>query len=527
MRWVAGAAAAVLIVMGTLAFYAWRSAHAEKEAVKSKAKADADLLREAGRTKDALDQLVKTQTKIEGLLEALAPFVTEKSGKPVLERAEDIVRSVTSSGSNDPRVVTGLVGLRRVCARLYLRLGNNEAALNQAEQARHLLEEQMKNGNSDPAFAKQMHDCILLVGDCILGEPSASAVQNKTEADYSRAIATYQEAIDLAEKQMNENPKDASGRTLYFAYLTRLGEAAQFFGGGKVKEAEDNYDNALRLVAEMRRKNPRAGDLNRIEASIHDRLGTLYLDKGRKVDAARKQFDLSLNLRQAGPNDELSDQPERQSDIATSYNKLGKVFEDQEKWKEALDYYDRALAIRRKLLEQDKGRESLRGLGQSLGNVARVQWQMTWKAKNSDTIRRAVDLTKERLQITETLRSEDDSDPHTQADYASALAGYADLLLNVSDPTVKDRPHALTLAQQAVQLTDRRDPRSLAVLAQALRLNNLPADARKAAEEAYALLPPPQRRNSDDRRNWYDINYELQKDRSAAVGTPAQKPPAR
>ncbi|HEY6071759.1 MAG TPA: tetratricopeptide repeat protein, partial [Chthoniobacterales bacterium] len=240
-----------------------------------------------------------------------------------------------------------------------------------------------------------------------------------------------------------------------------------------------------------------------------------------------KQFDLSLNLRQAGPNDELSDQPERQSDIATSYNKLGKVFEDQEKWKEALDYYDRALAIRRKLLEQDKSHESLRGLGQSLGNVARVQWQMTWKAKNSDTIRRAVDLTKERLQITETLRNEDDSDPHTQADYASALAGYADLLLNVSDPTVKDWPRALALAQQAVQLTDRRDPHSLVVLAQAFRFNKLPLEARKTAEEAYALLPPPPKRTSDERHIWYDINYELQRDRSAAAGAPPANSPAR
>jgi len=519
VRRVAGVAAVVLIVMGALVLYAWRSTQAEKAATESKRKADENLLREAGRTKAALDQLVQTQTKIEGLLEALTPLVTEKSGKLILDRAEDVVRSVTSSSADDPRVVLGVVGLRRMCGRLYLRLGNDEAALKQAEDARRLLAEQMKVGNNDPALAKQMHDCILLVGDCILGEPSPRAVENKSEADYSRAVATYRQAINMAEKQMNQDPKDATWRALYFADLTKLGDTDQLFGGAKVKEAEDHYNYAFRRVADMRQKNPGAGDLDRIEASIHDRLGTLFLDRGHSVDAARAQFDLSLKLRQAGPNDELSDQPERQSDIATSYYKLGKLFEDQEKWKEALDYYERALVIRRKLFEQEKGRESLRGLGQSLANVARVQWQMTWNAKNSATVRRAVDLSKERLQITEKLRAEDASDPHAQADYADALAAYADLLLNVSDPTVKDWPRALTLAEEAVRLTDRRDPRSLVVLAQALRFNKRAAEARQAAEEANALLPPQQKRTGDERRTWYDINYELHKDRSAETSS--------
>jgi tetratricopeptide (TPR) repeat protein len=521
VRRVVGVAAVVLVVMGTLVLYAWRSAQAEKAAserakiaAESKRKADEELLREAERTKKALDRLVETQTKIEALLEALTPLVTEKSGKLILDRAEDVVRSVTTTSADDSRVVLGVVGLRRVCGRLYLRLGNDEAALKQAEEARQLLTEQMKPGNNDPALIKQMHGCILLVGDCILGEPAPRAVENKTDADYSRAIETYRQAIDLAEKQMKQDPKDASWRALYFADLTKLGDADQLFSN-KVKEAEDHYNYALKMVADMRRKNPGATDLGRIEASIHDRLGTLFLDRRRSVEAARTQFDLSLKLRQAGPNDELSDQPERQSDIALSYNKLGKLFEDQEKLKEALDYYERGLTIRRKLFEQEKDHDSLRALGQSLANVARVNWQMTWNAKNSATVRRAVDLSNERLQITEKLRDEDSSDPHTQADYADALAGYADLLLNVSDPGVKDWNRALSLAEDAVRLTDRRDPRSLVVLAQALRFNKRAPEARQAAEEANALLPPAQKRNGDERRIWYDINYELQKDRSA------------
>jgi tetratricopeptide (TPR) repeat protein len=521
VRRVAGVAAVVLAVMGSLAVYAWRSAQAEKAATESKRKADASLLREAGRTKAALDRLVETQTKIEGLLEALTPLVTEKSGKLILDRAEDVVRSVTSSSADDPRVVLGLVGLRRVCGRLYLRLGNDEAAFKQAEEARALLAEQMKLGNADPALAKQMHDCILLVGDCILGGPSPDTIENKSETDYSRAVATYREAIDLAQKQMNQNQQDASWRELYFADLTKLGDTAQLLGGPKLKEAEDDYNYALKMVADVRQRNLHAADLDRIEASIHDSLGTLFLDRDRRTEA-RAHFDQSLRLRQAGPSDELAEQPEHQADLAMSYNKLGNVFNNQGQSKEALDYYERSLAIRRKLCERDKRREWQRNLGYSLYNVSRVQWQLGVKAKNSAMIRRAVDLSAERLKIAESLRAEDPSDPYLKLDHANALYAYADLLLNTTDPAIKDWPRALDLVQEAVKNTDRRDPKFLALLAEALRFMKRPAEARQTAEEAQSLLPPPDKRTSDEKQTAIDISWELRKDRSAEASSQHQ-----
>jgi tetratricopeptide (TPR) repeat protein len=520
VRRVAGVAAVVLIVMGALVLYAWRSTQAEKAATESKRKADENLLREAGRTKAALDQLVQTQTKIEGLLEALTPLVTEKSGKLILDRAEDVVRSVTNSTAADQRVVLGLVGLRRVCGRLYLRLGNDEAALKQAEEARRLLTEQMKLGNASSELAKQMHDCIWLVGDCILGGPSPDTVENKTDADYSRALATYREAITLAEKEMTQNPRDASWRALYFADLTKLGDTAQLFGGSKIKEAEGDYNYALKMVSDVRQKNAAPGaDLDRIEASIHDSLGTLMLARDRRAEA-RTHFDQSLKLRQAGPSDELAEQPERQSDLAISYNKLGNFFSNQGQWKEALDYYERSLAIRRKLCEQDKRRDWQRNLGYSLYNVSRVQWQLGVKAKNSAMIRRAVDLSAERLKIAESLYNEDPSDYYLKQDHANALYGHADLLLNTTDPAVKDWARALELVQQAVKDTDRRDSQPLALLAQALRFMKRPAEARQAAEEAQSLLPPPEKRTSDEKQIAIDLNWELRKDRSAEAAAP-------
>jgi len=519
VRRVAGAAIIALAIMGGLAFMAWRSAHAEKaaseratQAAESKHKADEDLLREAQRTKAALNRLVDTQSKVEVLLEALTPLVGDKSGKLILERAENVVSSVTSDAGDDPRVILGLAGLRRVCGRLYLRLGNDETALKQAQEARRLVEAQLKINNADPALKKQLHDCLVLIGDAILGGRGPDTAKRKTDEDYSRAVAAYHEGLELARTESMNHPEDSAWRDLYFSDLINLGETAELFRPGKVKEAEAQYKNALKMLGEVRQRVPAAADLNSIEASIHDRLGTLFLELGRTAEA-RNQFDLSLSLRQPASNEELAKEPERESDLAMTYNKLGNFFKYQGQFKEASDYYERSLSIRRKLCEQNKQRDWQRNLGFSLYNVSYVQWRLGEKSKNSAMKARAIELSQERLRLAETLRAEDPSDPYLKLDYAHALYGYADLLLNVSDNTLKDWPRALQLAQEAVSHTDRRDPESLVLLAQALRFAKRPDEARKAAEEAATLLPPAEKRTQEEKDVANEITYELRKDK--------------
>ena len=146
VRRVVGVAAIVLMIMGGLAFNAWRSAKSAQAASKrataaaeSETKAHEKLLEEAERTKSTLNHFVETQSKVEGLLGALTPLVGEKSGKLILERAEDVVGSVATEAADDPRIVLGVAGLRRVCGQLYLRLGIIDMAFKQAEEAARLV----------------------------------------------------------------------------------------------------------------------------------------------------------------------------------------------------------------------------------------------------------------------------------------------------------------------------------------------------------------------------------------------------
>jgi tetratricopeptide (TPR) repeat protein len=208
-------------------------------------------------------------------------------------------------------------------------------------------------------------------------------------------------------------------------------------------------------------------------------------------------------MRKSDAGEGLAEDPERQSDLATSYNKLGHVFLHQEHWKEALAYYEPSLAIRRKLCEQTKRLDWRRDFGYSLYNTALSLWKL---GQNQ----RALDLALERHNLAEELRSGDPNDPNLKLDFANALYFYADLLLNISDTTLRNWPKALELAQHAVANTDRRDPRLLALLAQALRLAKREPEALAAAEEAAKLMPPKEKRTNSEEQVANEITFEIQ-----------------
>ncbi len=481
----------------------------EKEEAAKQAKLSADgmrqaneaRLKEAERTKIALNRLVETQSKVEALLEALTPFADDKFGKLILERAEDMVGGVQNVASDDPRVILGLAGLHRVCGRLYLRLGNDETALKHAEEARQLVDAQRKLSSDDGAeLNKQLHDCLILVGDTMLGGRAPDTAKRKSDADYTHAIATYREAMELSKGESTARVESTTWRGLYFADMILLGDTARLFNRSKDKDAEARYHDALKAVDEFRKRAPGADDLKWIEASIHDRLGTLFLDLDR-TDDARKEFDRSLDMRKTGANDGHAEDPERQSDLATSYNKLGNVFVREKRWKEALEYYEPSLKIRRNICEKTKQRNWRRDLGFSLYNTSSSLWKL-------EQNQRALDLALERLKLAEDLRSEDPGDTYLKLDYTNALYFYADLLLNVSDKKLQDRLKALELVQQAVANTERRDPRLLTLLAQALRFAKRLPEALAAVEEADKLMPPVEKRNAQEKNVAEEIAWE-------------------
>ncbi|MGB8165969.1 MAG: tetratricopeptide repeat protein [Chthoniobacteraceae bacterium] len=452
------------------------------------------------------------------LLEALTPLVGQKSGQNILSRAEELVAGLSSDARDDPRFLIGLAGLRRVCGRLYLRLGNEGKALEQAEAARKIVRAELARTSGNEAaqaktdldaLKKILHESHLLVGDVMLGERIPQLAIRKSAEDYQRAMAVYEEAAELAHAEISARPTDEKWRQLYFASLMNLADTAWLCK--HTDDAQRRFSAAVSELAALRGKQPAAPDLGWIEASFHDRLGTLHLEQDQ-FEKARQEFDRGLQLREAGASNGTLEDPERQSDMAQSFNKLGNLALNQADWKTALLYYQRSLAIRRKLCEQNPRLDWARNLGYSLSNVAQALW-------NDHQPQAALPYFAERLKLAEELLAQDSKDANLRSDCGEALFGYADILLNGGN-AVQDWSKALETVRNAVTLTERRDPRFLALLAQALRLNNAPTEALAAAEEASKLLPPLEKRTKVDNRTAKEVAYELDKSRTAAAAHP-------
>ena len=503
------------------------AAETARRAAERERKANEDRLIQAEQTERTLKRLVDTQVKVAALLEALTPLVGQKGGKDTLGKAEELVSSLSNEPGDDPRIHIGLAGVRRVCGRLYLRLGEGKKAFEQAEEARKLVHAELSRPRAaddssakldSDGLKKLLYECHLLVGDVLIGGPAPQGIVRKPEAEYAKAMKVFEDAAQLARTESAARPQDAKWRELYFSSLMKLSDTAKQCG--REEEARKRLVDALAVLRTQREKLREARDLDWIEARLHDQLGTLYLNNDQP-EKARAEFDRGLQLREAGTSDGVPEDPERLSDIAQSFNKLGNLAMDVPDWKTALTYHRRSLGIRRRLHEQNPRLDWARNLGFSLSNVAQSLWR-------SGQEKEAFQHYAERLKLAEELVTNDPADANLNSDHANALLGYADILLNAKDTAVQNWTTALEMARNAVTRTERRDPRLLSLLAQALRLNNFPVEALSVAEEAAKLLPPEDKRSKDDRQTASEVSWEISRSRTAVSSLAKNgKPKAR
>jgi tetratricopeptide (TPR) repeat protein len=490
------------------------AAEAAQQAAERERKANEERLAQAAQTKRTLDQLAALQQQVARLLSEITPLVGPTTGRDFLKLAEGVVKGLTSTSGNDPRILIALSDFNRACGRLYLRLGDEAKALEKAEAAQQLVRGELDPQTNSPVAAgevkRSLFESKLLFGDVLLGGKRDDNAPRPAPAGYEQAMKNYEEAMQLAREEMQAHPQDAAWRERYYSSLMNLADTARVFS--HPDEAQRRYSEALKELQNQRGKEPEAKELARIEAALHDRLGTLYLNKD-KLDKAREEFDLGLQLREAESGDAAREDPERASDLAQSFNKLGNLALTSGDLKSALAYYQRSLAIRRRLCESNPRLDWSRNLGFSLANVAQVLWRQNQSAL-------ALQHYTERLKLAEQLLSRDHEDANLRADYANALLGRADVLLNASEANVRNWPEALEIARFAVARTERRDPRLLSLLSQALRLNGFPAEALSTAQEAAKLLPPPEKRTNADKDTANEIAFELEKSKVAARSAP-------
>jgi tetratricopeptide (TPR) repeat protein len=267
-------------------------------------------------------------------------------------------------------------------------------------------------------------------------------------------------------------------------------------------------------VEELLRSQPQDADLRESLADIHVRLADVDIERsGAEAEAAIvraiKHLTTSIDLRRKLADEQPTD-PNRQNNLATSHNKMGRAYDELGSTKSSRNEFDKAaanyrqaLTIREKLSKADPANLVwLRNLAFSYNNVASI----SWKLGDSTT---AIDLYEKRYLISDRLYHADETNAYWRIDYGEALARYADILLNVSDQKKRNFPKALELSKRAAELFDFKEPKMLNVYAQALRFNGDAARGREIAEMAMKLLPPAGQRTARQVELADDIQSEI------------------
>lgn len=546
VRRVAGYSLAVVAAMGALALYALKQKHrafdalAEKSAALVQA-ADAAQLAEtqanlaeiqakkADFQKEEADararetiamreqiaaNFLENQRRVGKLLDAAGPLLGTKSQarQLFLEAARALDAGASPEAALPPEVRFGRAGLLRTYSQLYLKLGVQKTAIEQARDALGIVVELVQKYPADAQYKRRLVECHNTLGDAVFGDRDQASLGTKDPSELRHAIESYELAQQIAVVESKAHPEDREWTRMALATYNNIGD---------VQTQLDNYPDALKafraarsLIEELSLRNSGDPELRENVAMNHDRLGDALLFQ-RQVGEARQEFEEGFRVREA-LQAEAPDDPNRKSGLALSYNKLGKASLAEAKWDQALAAFEQSLRLRKELAERDpKNPAWQRDLAITYNNIARA-----WADKGNDE--EAIRNCQERVRISRNLFREDEANADWRLGVCYGLDRLADALLSAKITNPARLAEALESSAEAVRLTGRHDPRFLFTLARAQRASRKVDDGLETIEEALGLLPAEDQRSNEQR----DLARMLQGEQARLAKAKAEHLPA-
>lgn len=241
--------------------------------------------------------------------------------------------------------------------------------------------------------------------------------------------------------------------------------------------------------------------------ALHNDVALLYLELGQtekaiahfdeivrlKPDSADAHFNLGTTLMQAGRFEEAIAQYQEalriKPDSAAAHNNLGNVLDRQGKLDEAIAEYREVLRLQPNyskahnnlgftLVKRGRAEEALGHFREALRlepQLPDAHYNLALALQNRGEWREAVTQFREALEL--------------RADWAPVLADLAWVLATGADDRLRDGREAVRLAERAVNLTGRRDPEALDVLAAAYAETSQFDRALEAVQQAIQLGP--------------------------------------
>lgn len=291
----------------------------------------------------------------------VAVKIRETTGMPIdlvreiLRRARDLQEQLSKYNEND-------VGLRRSQAialressQTLLLQGDGDAALKDAQQSRVIVERLL---TADPANPDLRHDLSFSLNR--IGEVLARAERDE------EALAAFSDSLEIRKTLAESSDAPEAQRDLALSY-ERIADALLKLG--RREKAIEAYRESQAIRERLARSEPDKPERKADLATSYDRLGKLLDGQPEEaLDAYRKAQELREGLVAADPRN-----TNWLRALAATYDDIGNILLASGQLTDALDHYRKAYVIRRGLVEKNPDIPLWRAnLAISLYNLARA-----------------------------------------------------------------------------------------------------------------------------------------------------------
>jgi serine/threonine protein kinase len=274
---------------------------------------------------------------------------------------------------------------------------------------------------------------------------------------------------------------------------------------GELKEAEQDFDQALSIYKQLAAEYPSRSDFRQQLARSHNNRGVLLRDAGR-LKEAEQDFDQALSI-QKQLAAEFPSRPEFRQQLARSHNNRGELLRATGRLKEAEQDYDQAVSIFKQLAADFPWRSEFRQALATSQSNRRIVLSATGRLKEAEQD------DDQALSIRKQLAAEFPSRPEYRQDLARSYNNRGLLLSATGRPMEAERDYdqALSIYKQlAAEFPSRPDFRRELAVSHDNRGNLLSDTGRlKEAERDYDQSLTIRKQLAADFPNQPDLRNEV------------------
>jgi eukaryotic-like serine/threonine-protein kinase len=386
------------------------------------------------------------------------------------DKALGISAALAAADGSDPQSLRYLARSHQALGEVLPLLGKATDGVAHLRQATQIFESLLRKAPHDRELRVQLADCYQSLGDL----EGHAGLQNL--GDREGALDSYRKGLAVFDAMATEKPADQKARGGGAVMRIRIGDMQQ--ARGDWNDALGNYRGALERAQSLASEDPKNDRFRRILALSHRKLADLESQGGsygQALEDARSAAEINEVLASADP-----DNAQASANFALSLTTMADLLLKTGNPSAALATYSRAVstldrlaaAAPENLFMHGQLADALVATGAAFAGQGRLV-----EARVSTS--RGVAIARE---LAGRLGATPDE-----------LNRYALILLTCQPTELRDPATALKSAEQAVRNSAGRDPKSLQVLAKALRQTGDAGRATEIERQAQSLTPSPQK----------------------------------